>query len=59
MQCAECDRPAAALCPFCMVGQCATHLALSEQWRRRTGALAGCSHPERRVAATETAVWPR
>ena len=46
MQCIECASPAVALCPRCQVGQCASHLARSQQSARRTGALAGCSHPD-------------
>ncbi len=51
MRCIECDRPAAALCPVCQVGQCETHLVLREQWQRRTGALAGCNHVNRPAAS--------
>lgn len=46
MQCIECSSPAVALCPRCQVAQCATHLTRSQQSSRRTGALAGCSHPD-------------
>lgn len=44
MQCFECGSPAVALCPRCHVGQCANHLVQSQQWARRTGAIAGCGH---------------
>ncbi len=44
MQCIECMSAAVALCPRCQVGQCARHLAQSQQQSRRTGALAGCDH---------------
>ena len=47
MRCIECDRPAVALCTACLVGQCETHLTRSRQTRGRTGALTGCSHPDR------------
>ncbi len=47
MQCIECASPAVALCPRCSVAQCANHLARNVQWARRSGALAGCTHPDR------------
>ncbi len=46
MQCIECASPAVALCPRCDVAQCARHLTRNLQRATRSGALAGCSHPD-------------
>jgi hypothetical protein len=32
MRCAQCDRDAVGLCPNCLIGQCAHHLAESQAW---------------------------
>jgi len=47
MQCIECTKPAVALCTRCQAGQCANHLARSQYMGARSGALAGCSHPDK------------
>jgi hypothetical protein len=44
MQCLQCERPAIGLCHICLTAVCDVHLAESEAWRRRSGALAGCNH---------------
>lgn len=55
MRCIDCQRSAVALCPVCQVGQCEAHLAQVDRWQRRTGALRGCSHPDRHAPVGEAA----
>jgi hypothetical protein len=57
MQCYECGKPAVAICRWCQVALCRTHLA--ESLAARTGPhITWCHHVMPSVARPDLAVLP-